>query len=80
MKNEQAVFDLHGGQDAPRLTPSMRIALDDLGLRHLTVLYPGDRRYDLERRVTVVPLAALAARSAAAVLDNPGSRGKGQDG
>jgi predicted AAA+ superfamily ATPase len=61
-------------QDAPRLTPSMRIALDDLRLRHLTVLYPGDRRYDLERRVTVVPIAELAARGAAAVLGDPGSR------
>ena len=28
-------------QDAPRLTPSMRVALEDLGLTRLTVLYPG---------------------------------------
>jgi predicted AAA+ superfamily ATPase len=47
-------------QDAPRLTPSMRIALTDLRLEHLTVLYPGNLRYDLDRRVTVVPLAQLA--------------------
>lgn len=47
-------------QDAPRLTPSMRIALADLRLQHLTVLYPGDQRYTLHPRVTVVPLAALA--------------------
>jgi len=47
-------------QDAPRLTPSMRIALSDLRLHHLTVLYPGDLRYDLDRHVTVVPLAELA--------------------
>jgi len=46
-------------QDAPRLTPSMRIALSDLRLRHLTVLYPGDLRYDLDPRVTVLPLAEL---------------------
>jgi len=44
-------------QDAPRLTPSMRTALSDLELEHLTVLYPGDQRYSLDRRVTVVPLA-----------------------
>lgn len=55
-------------QDAPRLTPSMRIALEDLGLRRLTVLYPGDRRYPLERRVDVVPLADLATRGANAVI------------
>lgn len=47
-------------QDAPRLTPSMRHALADLRLDHLTVLCPGDRSYTLERRVTVVPLASLA--------------------
>jgi hypothetical protein len=48
-------------QDAPRLTPSMRHALVDLSLERLTVLYPGDLRYDLERRVSVVPLAELAS-------------------
>jgi predicted AAA+ superfamily ATPase len=47
-------------QDAPRLTPSMRIALSDLRLQRLTVLYPGDLRYEIDRRVTVVPLAELA--------------------
>lgn len=30
-------------QGAPRLTPSMRVALDDLRLERLTVLYPGAR-------------------------------------
>ena len=55
-------------QDAPRLTPSMRIALDDLQLQRLAVLYPGERRYDLERRVAVVPLAELAIRGASTVL------------
>ncbi len=48
-------------QDAPRLTPSMRHALADLHLDHLTVVYPGDRPYALDRRVTVVPLCRLAA-------------------
>jgi predicted AAA+ superfamily ATPase len=47
-------------QDAPRLTPSMRIALSDLRLDRLTVLYPGEVSYPLERRVQVVPLAQLA--------------------
>jgi predicted AAA+ superfamily ATPase len=63
-------------QDAPRLTPSMRIALEDLGLRRLTVLYPGDRRYPLERRVDVVPLAELATRGADALI--AGSRPRRQ--
>ncbi len=48
-------------QDAPRVTPSMRIALADLQLHHLTVLYPGDQRYPLDPYITVVPLADLAS-------------------
>jgi hypothetical protein len=54
--------------DAPTLTPSMRIALNDLGLEHLVVLYPGVRRYSLAARVTVVPLAELAVSSWEALL------------
>jgi len=46
--------------DAPRLTPSMKIAFDDLRLDELIVLYPGERRYPLANRVTVVPLATVS--------------------
>jgi uncharacterized protein len=46
--------------DAPRLTPSMRIALEDLGLKYLAVIYPGTRRYRIAERVEAVPLHALA--------------------
>ena len=46
--------------DAPTITPSMRMALSDLGLDQLTVLYPGSRVYDLDRRIRVVPLDHLA--------------------
>jgi len=55
-------------QDAPTLTASMRTALADLQLEHLTVLYPGSRNYALAERVTVVPLASLAAGDPAVVL------------
>ena len=43
--------------DAPTLTPSMRIALHDLELDRLHVVYPGDRRYSLAANVDVVPIA-----------------------
>ncbi|HVM93124.1 MAG TPA: ATP-binding protein [Terriglobales bacterium] len=43
--------------DAPVLTPSMRIALHDLKLDHLYVLYPGAKGYSLAKNVEVVPLA-----------------------
>lgn len=46
--------------DAPRLTPSIRVALEDLGLAKVAVVYPGSKRYSLSDRVEVVPLNALA--------------------
>ncbi len=52
--------------DAPTLTPSMRIALDDLKLDRLVVVYPGDRRYVLADRVEVIPLIELADPGAVA--------------
>ena len=45
--------------DAPRLTRSMRIALNDLQLERLAVVYPGERAYPLSERVTAVPLEML---------------------
>ncbi len=47
--------------DAPRLTRSMHIALDDLQLEHLVVVYPGEQSYPLSERITAVPLETLAA-------------------
>ncbi len=49
--------------DAPKITPSMRIALTDLKLDRLLVVYPGEQRYALGDRVEVVPLAQLVART-----------------
>ena len=47
--------------DAPTLTPSMRIAMNDLRLDRLLVLYPGNRPYSLAPRIDVVPAAAIAS-------------------
>ena len=52
--------------DAPRLTPSMRIAQADLELDALYVVYPGNRRYALADRVEAVPLPHFAAAPAEA--------------
>lgn len=46
--------------DAPRLTPSMGIALEDLKLEQIAVVYPGTKRYSLGARVAAVPLEAVA--------------------
>jgi uncharacterized protein len=48
-------------KDAPTLTPSMRIALNDLNLDRLVVVYPGERRYVLADRVEVIPLTEMVA-------------------
>ncbi|MDZ4178758.1 MAG: ATP-binding protein [Coriobacteriia bacterium] len=46
--------------DAPKLTPSIRIALQDLALERVAILYPGTRRYPLAKNVEAVPLRELA--------------------
>jgi uncharacterized protein len=46
--------------DAPTLTPSIRIALDDLELDRVAILYPGAKRYPVSERVEAVPLHSLA--------------------
>jgi len=47
--------------DAPSMTKSMHIALQDLDLAALTVVYPGTEQYRLHERVKVVPLAKCLA-------------------
>lgn len=47
-------------QDSPRITRSMRIAMQDLELDELVVVYPGRREYPLAEGVRVVPLAGFA--------------------
>ena len=42
--------------DAPRTTKSMRVVLEDLGLEHLWVVYPGDLKYSLTEEITALPL------------------------
>ena len=46
--------------DAPRMTPSIRVAIADLELAHVAIVYPGSRRFDVSDRVTAVPLSDLA--------------------
>jgi predicted AAA+ superfamily ATPase len=42
--------------DAPKLTPSIRTALVDLGLARVAVVYPGPKRFALTEQVEAVPL------------------------
>jgi len=44
--------------DAPKMTPSIRRALEDLQLAKVTIIYPGSKPYRLTESVEVLPLAA----------------------
>jgi hypothetical protein len=45
--------------DAPGRKRSMHIAIEDLGLEHLWVVYPGDQKYALDEKITVSPLDTI---------------------
>ena len=47
--------------DAPGTTRSMRVAMADLGLRHLYVVYPGTEAYPLDDAVSVLPASGIPA-------------------
>ena len=46
-------------KDAPGRKRSMHIAIEDLGLEHLWVVYPGDKKYGLDDKITVIPLEEI---------------------
>ncbi|MBK6755589.1 MAG: ATP-binding protein [Flavobacteriales bacterium] len=65
---ELDMFFLHSGkrigveikrEDAPRMTKSMHVALADLKLDKLRVVYPGPHRYKLAPKVECVPFAEI---------------------
>lgn len=51
-------------EEAPRTTRSMRIAIADLGLDHLWVVYPGPHPYDADETITVWPLEDVGGLAA----------------
>ena len=60
--------------DAPVLTPSMRIALTDLKLDELHVVYPGSRPYQLAANARAVPLTEFLLANP--VFSPPRHRGR----
>ena len=43
-------------QDVPNLTKSMHVAMEDLALHRLWVIYPGEHRYRMSDRMAAVPM------------------------
>lgn len=67
---ELDLFIMHNGRrigieikyaDAPTSSKSMRIALNDLRLDLLYIIYPGQKAYALEEKIQVIPLSHLSA-------------------
>lgn len=50
--------------DAPGTTKSMRVAMSDLGLKYLFVVYPGTRRFELDEGIVALPLTNVAEETA----------------
>jgi len=40
--------------DAPKITKSMRIAIEDLTLDHLYIVYPGKEAFLMEEKITAL--------------------------
>jgi hypothetical protein len=47
--------------DAPSRTRSMLVALEDLGLQHLWVVFPEGPEYPLDKHITAMPMKSLPA-------------------
>ena len=45
--------------DAPGISRSMRIAMQDLSLDHLWIVYPGRQAYPLDEHISAIPLTSI---------------------
>jgi len=54
--------------DGPRLTPSMRTALDDLELDRIFVIYPGPHAYPLADKIQTLPISEFAQEGVGQLL------------
>jgi uncharacterized protein len=45
--------------DAPKLTPAGTSAIKDLKLQHLWIVYPGNDQYQLNEKITVLPISNI---------------------
>lgn len=60
LPKEQGLFGVEAKfSDAPKITPSMRIGLEDLKLKKIFVVYPGEKAYSLGEKIEVIPLQRL---------------------
>jgi predicted AAA+ superfamily ATPase len=53
--------------DAPRLTKSLRVALEDLSLERAWIVYPGRDSYPIHEKVEVIPLSLIPEKISALI-------------
>ncbi len=80
---ELDLFLLHGSRrlgvefkcvDAPRTSRSMRVAIEDLGLQRILVVYPGSRSFPLDERIEALALRDLRPRLLAWLRGDPATK------
>jgi hypothetical protein len=49
-------------RDVPRMSRSMGIALEDLDLEELIVVYPGERSFELDKKIRAVSLESAVSQ------------------
>ena len=49
-------------KDVPKITPSIKHALEDLGLKKIYIVYPGTKRFHLSEMVEALPLGQLGQK------------------
>ncbi|MBT3317319.1 ATP-binding protein [bacterium] len=54
--------------EAPKTSRSMRIAIDDLNLEQLWIVYPGEHAYAIDDKISVMPLSKLGELNSASSL------------
>ncbi len=61
LRRGQALYGIECKRtDIPRVTPSIRIALNDLGLTRVYVVYPGMKRFPISEQVEAMPMHMVA--------------------
>ena len=53
--------------DAVKITKSMRIAIHDLDLSHLFVVYPGEKSYKIDNDITAISISELLVKLQTAI-------------
>jgi predicted AAA+ superfamily ATPase len=69
-RNKRYGFEIKYNE-APNTRKSMHVAIDDLKLDHLWIIYPGKETYPVGKKISVLPLKNLSSINLKNRIDNP---------